>query len=235
MNDPQGTSKIIYEFSRVSALEGWWAWALITAALASLLYLCIRFYRRDVQEMPKPIRVLLIGLRLVTVLALVFFFFDLQRRTERMVTRPSEVAILVDTSQSMSLPAGIEPTTQSRIKRAQKLVGDSGLLEKLSSEHRVSVYAFGDGAEPRLIDSMGGLDAKANPKAEPSTQSAFSPIAMLGAALIAIGVILGLISLGLGAFGRAAIVGWWLLPASLSILVGTVCLGSVYSVHTGEV
>ena len=234
MNDPQGTSKIIYEFSRVSALEGWWAWALITAALATLLYLCIRFYRRDVQEMPKPIRVLLIGLRLVTVLALVFFFFDLQRRTERMVTRPSEVAILVDTSQSMSLPAGIEPTTQSRIKRAQKLVGDSGLLEKLSSEHRVSVYAFGDGAEPRLIDSMGGLDAKANPKAEPSTQSAFSPIAMLGAALIAIGVILGLISLGLGAFGRAAIVGWWLLPASLSILLGTVCLGSVYSVHTEQ-
>ena len=144
MNDPQGTSQIIYEFARVSALEGWWAWALITAALAALLYLCVRFYRRDVQEMPTPIRVLLIGLRLVTILALVFFFFDLQRRTERMVTRPSEVAILVDTSQSMSLPTGTEPATQSRIERAQKLVGESGLLEKLSTEHRVSVYAFGD-------------------------------------------------------------------------------------------
>ena len=234
MNDPQGTSQIIYEFSRVSALEGWWAWALLTAALATLIYLCVRFYRRDVQEMPKPIGVLLIGLRLVTVLALVFFFFDLQRRTERMVTRPSEVAILVDTSQSMSLPSGIEPTTQSRIDRAQQLVGDSGLLEKLSSEHRVSVYAFGDGAEPRLIDSMGGLDAKSESKEEPNPESASSPIAMLGAALVAVGVILGLISLALGAFGRAAIVGWWLLPASLLILVGTVCLGSVYSVHTEQ-
>jgi hypothetical protein len=234
MNDPQGTSQIIYEFSRVSALEGWWAWALLTAALATLIYLCVRFYRRDVQEMPKPIGVLLIGLRLVTVLALVFFFFDLQRRTERMVTRPSEVAILVDTSQSMSLPSGIEPTTQSRIDRAQQLVGDSGLLEKLSSEHRVSVYAFGDGAEPRLIDSMGGLDAKSKSKEEPNPESASSPIAMLGAALVAVGVILGLISLALGAFGRAAIVGWWLLPASLLILVGTVCLGSVYSVHTEQ-
>ena len=235
MNDPQGTSQIIYEFSRASALEGWWAWALITAALATLLYLCVRFYRRDVQEMPKPIRILLIGLRLVTVLALVFFFFDLQRRTERMVTRPSEVAILVDTSQSMSLPTGIEPATPSRTARAQKLVGDSGLLEKLSSEHRVSVYAFGDGTEPRLIDSMGGLDAKAESISDPSSASASSsPLAMLGAALISVGLILGLISLALGAFGRATLVGWWLLPATLCMLLGTIFLGSVYSVHTEQ-
>ena len=41
------------------------------------------FYRRDVNELTKPARVLLILLRLVTLLALVFFFFDLQRRTER--------------------------------------------------------------------------------------------------------------------------------------------------------
>ena len=234
MNDPQGTSQIIYEFSRVSTLEGWWSWALITLALTTLLYLCVRFYRRDVHEMPKPIRVLLIGLRLVTVLALVFFFFDLQRRTERMVTRPSEVAILVDTSQSMSLPTGTEPATPSRIQRAQELIGESEILEKLSAEHRVSVYAFGDGAEPRLIDSMGGLDAKSESTTQPDTGSTSSPIAMLGAALITIGLILGLISLALGAFGRAALVGWWLLPASLLILVGGVCLGSVYSVHTEQ-
>lgn len=234
MNDPQGTSQIIYEFSRVSSLEGWWAWALITGALSSLLYLCVRFYRRDVQEMPTPIRVLLIGLRLVTVLALVFFFFDLQRRTERMVTRPSEVAVLVDTSQSMSLPTGVEPATPSRIERAQKLVGESGLLEKLSTEHRVSVYAFGDGTEPRLIDSMGGLDPKPKSEAESSSASASSPIAMLAATLIAIGVILALISLAMAAVGRAAVVGWWLLPAAISILLGTIFLGSVYSVHTEQ-
>lgn len=234
MNEPQGTSQIIYEFSRASALEGWWGWALITAALVTLIYLCVRFYRRDVQEMPTPIRVLLIGLRLVTVIALVFFFFDLQRRTERMVKRPSEVAILVDTSQSMSLPTGTEPSTPSRIERVQKLVGDSGLLEKLSSEHRVSVYAFGDGAEPRLIDSLGGLDAEASAKTQAVSTPAASPIAILGVALVAIGLVLGLISLALGAFGRAPIVGWWLLPGSLSILLGTICLGSVYSVRTEQ-
>lgn len=234
MNDPQGTSQIIYEFARVSALEGWWAWALITAALAALLYLCVRFYRRDVQEMPTPIRVLLIGLRLVTILALVFFFFDLQRRTERMVTRPSEVAILVDTSQSMSLPTGTEPATQSRIERAQKLVGESGLLEKLSTEHRVSVYAFGDGSEPRLIDSLGGLAPETASTAESGAEPASSPLAILGAVLLVIAVFLGLISLAFGVLGRPATVGWWLLPASFSMLVGIICLGSVYSVHTEQ-
>jgi hypothetical protein len=234
MNESQGTSQIIYEFSRTSAMEGWWAWALITSALAAILYLCVRFYRRDVKEMPAPIRVLLIGLRLATVLALVFFFFDLQRRTERMVTRPSEVAILVDTSQSMSLPTGSETATQSRIQRVQQLVGDSGLLEKLSSEHRVSVYAFGDEAEPRLVDSMGGLDPA--PAAEPdsSVKPASSPLALFGGALIAVGLILSLVSLALGVFGRASIVGWWLLPAALALSCGTLFLGSIYSIQTDQ-
>ncbi|MDA7878457.1 VWA domain-containing protein, partial [bacterium] len=234
MNESQGTSQIIYEFSRTSAMEGWWAWALITSALAAILYLCVRFYRRDVKEMPAPIRVLLIGLRLATVIALVFFFFDLQRRTERMVTRPSEVAILVDTSQSMSLPTGSETATQSRIQRVQQLVGDSGLLEKLSSEHRVSVYAFGDEAEPRLVDSMGGLAPA--PAAEPdsSVTPASSPLALLGGALIAVGLILSLVSLALGVFGRASIVGWWLLPAALALSCGTLFLGSIYSIQTDQ-
>ena len=101
------SSQIVYEFARAETLEGWWVWALIVGALAVLLYLCIRFYRRDVAELSKPIRIALVFLRVATILALVFFFFDLQRRTQRMVTRPSEVAVLVDTSQSMSLPSGL--------------------------------------------------------------------------------------------------------------------------------
>ncbi len=232
MNETQGTSQIIYEFSRASAMEGWWAWALLTSALTALLYLCVRFYRRDVTEMPIPIRFLLIGLRLVTVLALVFFFFDLQRRTERMVTRPSEVAILVDTSQSMSLPTGSESATQSRIQRAQELVSENGILESLSTEHRVSVYAFSAEAEPKLIDSRGGLDPTTDGQPDQVPAATSSSFAVLGAALIALSLILGLISLGLGIFGRAPVVGWWLLPATIAMVLGTICLGSVYSVQT---
>ena len=232
MNQPQGTSKIIYEFSRASTMEGWWPWALLISALAALLYLCVRFYRRDVTEMPIPIRILLIALRLVTVLALVFFFFDLQRRTERMVTRPSEVAILVDTSQSMSLPTGSESATQSRIERARELVSENGLLENLATEHRVSVYAFADQAEPRLIDSTGGLDPNTDAQPDKRPASALSSFAYLGAALIALSLILAFISLCLGGFGRAQLVGWWLLPAAIAIVLGTISLGSVYSIQT---
>ena len=235
MSDPPSTSQIVYEFARANAMEGWWAWALVTSALAALLYVCIRFYRRDVTEMPAPIRMVLMGLRVATILALVFFFFDLQRRTQRMVTRPSEVAILVDTSQSMSLPTGTDASTPSRTKRAQKLVSESGLLEKLSSEHRVSIYAFGDQAEPRLIDSQGGLQAatEADPKSKAMNTSP-SVIALLGTLLIGIGLLLGFVSLVLGMTGRASTVGWWLIPSSLALLAGIICLGSVYSVHTDQ-
>ncbi len=231
MNDSTGSSQIVYEFARANAMEGWWAWALFTSALAGLLYVCIRFYRRDVKEMPTPVRIVLICLRLTTILALVFFFFDLQRRTQRMITRSSEVAILVDTSQSMSLPTGTDSSTPSRTQRAQQLVSESGLLEKFSAEHRVSVYAFGDQAEPRLIDSQGGIQV--SPEAEPeSQQTHVSAIALLGTFMIAVGLLLGLVSLVLGMTGRVSTVGWWLLTSSLSLLAGTIFLGSVYSVQT---
>ena len=232
MNESQASSQIVYEFSRAASMEGWWAWALTCSALAALLYLCVRFYRRDVNELTKPVRVLLILLRLVTLLALVFFFFDLQRRTERMVTRPSEVAILVDTSQSMSLPTGTEASSISRIDQARDLVTSSGFLDKLSNEHRVSIYAFADDADPRLIDTRGNVDANSSSIENKTAVPASSPIAIMGIALIAIGILLSVISLIAGAFGRTNAVGWWLMPTMISLVIGIVFLGSIYSIRT---
>ena len=230
MNESQASSQIVYEFSRAASMEGWWAWALTCSALAALLYLCVRFYRRDVNELTKPVRVLLILLRLVTLLALVFFFFDLQRRTERMVTRPSEVAILVDTSQSMSLPTGTEASSISRIDQARELVTSSGFLDKLSNEHRVSIYVADD-ADPRLIDTRGNVDADSSSIENKTAVPASSPIGQ-GIALIAIGILLSVISLIAGAFGRTNAVGWWLMPTMISLVIGIVFLGSIYSIRT---
>ena len=225
--------QIIYEFARVATVEGWWAWALMVGALAGLMFVCVRYYRRDVAELSRPIRMALIALRIVTICCLVFFFLDLQRRTQRMVTRPSEVAILVDTSQSMSLPVGTELGVQSRSERAGQMLGESELLEKLSSEHRVSVYAFGDQAEPRLIESRGGELDDANDGNQASTGDArVSTFAIIGALLIAIGLLLGAVSLLVGASGSATSVGWWLVGSVLALVPGVICLGSVYSVET---
>ena len=145
---PQGGSRqIIYEFARATTLEGWWVWALLVGALAILLFASIRLYRRDTMEMTPSVRFTLIALRVATILALVFFFFDLQRRTQRLITRPSEVAILVDTSQSMSLPASTSGAPQSRAERTTAILAQTDLLSKLAADHRVSVYAFDEVAE----------------------------------------------------------------------------------------
>ena len=150
----QSQQEVIYEFARMVTLEGWWIWTLVIGCLAALLFASIRYYRRDVSELSTPIRWSLIVLRVTTILALVFFFLNLQRRTQRMFTRPSEVVVLVDTSQSMSLPADSQAAVDTRSDRVQKLLADSVLLDKLGAEHQVSIYAFGEQSEPRLIDSL---------------------------------------------------------------------------------
>ena len=229
------SSQIVYEFARATSLEGWWVWALMVGALAVLLYLCVRFYRRDVSELSKPIRIVLIFLRVATILALVFFFFDLQRRTQRMITRPSEVAVLVDTSQSMSLPTGLSMGSPSRSARATQLLESTDLITKLATEHRVSVYAFDDQAEPRLIETRGGEGATEDePSAQASESVQASTFAIFGGLLIAIGLLLGLISLLIGAAGRSDAVGWWIVGSALTLVPGIICLGSVSSIRSDQ-
>ncbi|MFK8115051.1 MAG: VWA domain-containing protein [Rubripirellula sp.] len=234
-NGIEDSQQIVYEFARTNALEGWWVWALILVALSALLFVCVRFYRRDVQELASPIRIALVTLRVLTVLGLVFFFFDLQRRTQRLLTRPSEVAVMVDNSQSMSLPAGAQGTNQSRTARAAQLLSQTDTIDKLSQEHRVSVYVFGDQAEPRLIETRGGdLHSETETDEGQASQGDTSTLAVLGAVLIAIGLLLAVVSLVIGATGNATGVGWWLVAAAATLLPGMVCVGSVYSVRTDQ-
>ncbi len=240
---PGDARQIVYEFARATSLEGWWIWALLVGCLAALLYVCVRFYRRDVSELSLPIRLTLIALRLTTVVALVFFFFDLQRRTERMVTRPSEVAVLIDTSQSMSLPAAAVAGTQSRSDRVTQLLEKSQLLGRLESEHRVSIYAFDDQSEPRLLETRGGgVGVEDSDQQRPVDPSGKLP-AMLGALLIAVALLLGIISLLIGATGRrpaqdpnqsgrGSSLGWWVAACAVTLVIGIISLGSVYSIRT---
>jgi hypothetical protein len=228
-----GTRQIIYEFARATVLEGWWVWALLVGSLAMLIFGCVRFYRRDTTELSGGVRWTLILLRLVAIVALVFFFFDLQRRTQRLVTRPSEVAILVDTSQSMSLPAGATSTQQSRADRVATLLKESELLEKLSVEHRVSVYAFDDDSDPRLLETRGGVEVADEEAAEATARVPERSLAAIcGAILLGLATLLGLSSLFLGAAGRTGSLGWILLATATLLVLGIIALGGSYMVRT---
>ncbi len=201
---------IVYEFARAVAIDGWWLWASLVVGIIAAVAVCVYFYRRDVAELPRPVRWTLIGLRLVAVLALVFLFFDLVRRTERRVTRSSEVVVLVDTSQSMSLPANDAPDSATRTQRAVDLLEQSALLDTLDEDHRTSVYAFGGAGGPRLIstsspaddavDPDGSVGSQANPlgssrrTADDSSTSPFVLFGLFCSAIFAIASVLALVT-----------------------------------------
>ncbi|MCD0459805.1 VWA domain-containing protein [Roseiconus lacunae] len=212
MNE-SASNQIVFEFARASLIDGWWWWALLIASLALLIGGCVRFYRRDTDELSAPVRTTLIFLRLVTVVALIFFFFDLQRRTQREIVRPSEVVVLVDTSQSMSLAESDEPGSESRIARVTDLLEEKKLSEKLGDQHRVSVYAFGETPEPILLEAR-GLDQPATMSAgEPeeegaiaegsASRSILTPV-MIGLLLVGVSLLAGMASLIVGAFGKVS-------------------------------
>ncbi|MDB4678868.1 VWA domain-containing protein [Rhodopirellula sp.] len=241
-------TEIVYEFARLQTLEGWWMWALLVIGSLFAFSMVIRFYRRDAAELSKPVRRLLICLRCVSVLSLLFIFSDLQRRSQRTLTLPSEVAVLVDTSQSMSLPAGSTGASPSRSDRVTEMVGDSDLVAELSQEHRLSVYAFGEESEPRLIRTTDEISDETDPGSigtdrsqdvsADQDESTFgvteppSPLARFGAGLIGLGAFLSVLSFVIGLFGRGASVGWWLVWSAVNLIAGTLVLGAVYAVET---
>ncbi|MEO1617729.1 MAG: VWA domain-containing protein [Planctomycetota bacterium] len=237
--------RVVYEFARAANLDGWWWWALLIACVALLIGGCVRFYRRDAMELPPPTRKALILLRLTVVLALVFFLLDLQRRTQREITRPSEVVILVDTSQSMSLAESDAIGSETRAQRAAGLLSEDALPERLAEQHRLSVYSFGETPEPVLLESRRG-DASSmvadEDTSEPAQPTSVSPWIAIGAVLLSLAVIFALSSLIHGAGTRRmtaaergdgptgnATTGKLLLATVVCLIVGTVFVAGEYS------
>jgi von Willebrand factor type A domain len=230
------SKRIVYEAARVATIDGWWVWALVILSLAIIVALCIYYYRRDTAELSRPVRASLVTLRVLTIAGLVFFFFDVTRRTERLMTRPSEVAILVDTSQSMSLPSTAELGAMPRADRVASIFGETKLLDDLSAKHRVSVYAFGQTNEPRLLQttSVSPSDGKEDQGGgvDQASQSSRSGWAILGMVLILFGILTALASLAAGAAtahsvaGRLIMATTFLLPTGIGVLGGS---SAVYS------
>jgi hypothetical protein len=231
------TQEVVYEFTRAALLDGWWTWALASGLIALIVYLCCWLYRRDTSELSSGVRVTLLMLRLLTIAAIIFFFFGLQRRSQQRVTRASEVAILVDTSQSMSLPAsslrGAETTT--RAARAASLLDNSKLLPELEQSHRVTVYAFDDDAEPEELESrsLTSEDAKSTVPSDESTNiAATSRVAVLGALCIVGMLLLVLATFVLALGGRADAIGGPLISSVVMLIAGAALLGGVWTVET---
>jgi len=164
------TSGLIDGFSQ------WWQMPALVLAVASLAGFIVWMYRRDAAELPRGLGLLLAALRLAAVAALVAAYLDFERTAEHEIVFPSRVAVLVDSSASMTLrdeaaatgaaagapdaslpgaagdaPAGSAAEPATRAERAVDVLRQGGLLAALAPKHEVSVWRFDADAEPLVV------------------------------------------------------------------------------------
>lgn len=235
--------EIVYSLSRLQWMSGWWTWAIAIGLLGLVLYLMVRLYRRDTVELAPATRWTLIVLRTAVVLGLVFFFLGLERRARQKVVRPSEVVVLVDTSQSMSLPQGDEPGGLNRIEAAKNLVADSPLLEQFGQQHRVSVYSFDatgelnelvvaqakQGSGDETEDNVAATDQRNEQTA--GADAALSWTAIAGAAILLLALVAMLVATAMQVFAGASAAPIVLFGSTILLLIGGCLLGSEWTIH----
>jgi len=155
----QEDMRVFYQWMRVEQMDQWVHWFVLACCLVALVSYVVYWYRKDWVELPKSIGWTLLSLRLLALLGILVFFFDLQKRTEQRVTRSSKLAVLVDTSLSMSMPqqddaSSLAAGSGSRIGAVQQVFSQTPLLKQLQERHDVSVFRFDQSARPSAVASF---------------------------------------------------------------------------------
>ena len=177
----------------IDAFSQWWQMPALVLALAAIGLFVLWMYRRDAAELPRGVGLVLAALRLGALAAVAAAYLDFERTAEHEIVFPSRVAVLVDSSASMTLrdepsadsqagnadepadrtqsePAG-DDQADTRSQRAIEVLRKGGLLAALAPRHEVSVWRFDADAE-----SLAVLPTEANAHApEPAPASPPDP------------------------------------------------------------
>jgi hypothetical protein len=152
----------------VDGFSQWWQMPLLVLGLAAIALFVLWMYRRDAAELPRGFGLLLAGLRLGALAALAAAYLDFERKAEHEILFPSRVAVVVDSSASMTLeddPAATAPAeaaaATSRGGRALEVLERGGLLAALAPTHEVSVWRFDADAEPLVVLPAAGAGKEA--------------------------------------------------------------------------
>jgi hypothetical protein len=144
--------RVVYELSRLHDYDDDRLPIAVLAVVVVVIVSLVTFlYRRDTVELPRGLRTLLAGLRLLALAGLLVFFLGIERRTTREVVHNSQVAVLVDVSQSMALNEGeagegTKPT--SRLDQVVATLANSPLIAELRRDHDVHVARFDKEVQP---------------------------------------------------------------------------------------
>ena len=90
----------------LDGFDDWWQMPVALLLVAAVAVYVAWMVRRDAAELPRPVAVLLAVLRLVALAAVAAAILDIERISEHEIALPSRVAVLVDSSASMSLADG---------------------------------------------------------------------------------------------------------------------------------
>jgi hypothetical protein len=143
--------RAVYEASRFHAFDDErLPIALFAAGIIALVALVWYLYRRDTIELPRGRRIGILLLRSLALAGLVVFFLGIERRTTREIVHNSQVAVLVDVSQSMGLPESENTagTGATRLKAVVDALSKSPLISDLRQTHDVNIARFERDVEP---------------------------------------------------------------------------------------
>ncbi|MCB9937958.1 MAG: VWA domain-containing protein [Planctomycetaceae bacterium] len=164
-----GETSVYHQFSRLQSMTEWWHWLLLMIACAIVIaYIAVTYYFDSV-ELPKPLRWSLFALRVLAFAGILFYFLDLEKRSERQIVKNSRALVLIDTSLSMGIQDGSD-SSGTRQRRIDAVVGEmqrGDLLDGLRTSHDVVVYRFDQGVAPTEVASL--------PKTGPSSQTSTTP------------------------------------------------------------
>ncbi len=226
-------TRVFYQWMRLELLDQWWHWIVLLLVIGCITTYTVVWYRRDWIELPRSLGWALLLLRLVALVGIAIFFFDLQKRSEQRVVRPSRMAILVDTSLSMSLPMDNSANTgesKSRMDSVIDFFAKTPLLQQLQSEHDVAVYRFDQTQRPGLVASLAKPTAKEKTDDEASRVSSdlwrsVSWVAWIGTGLAGIALIFLAIAMTARVSGSKATA--WPYVALLSVVAMMAAIGII--------
>jgi uncharacterized membrane protein len=138
-----------FNASRLVLLSSWSPWLIALVAVISIAVVVLAW--QNVRALNRKRRALLLGLRGAAVVALIGLFLEPGVRLENVTRVRNHVAVLVDDSRSMALPADGGGTRLDAVKK--ELASEEGTLAKWREQHQIDYFAVSDRARP-----IGGPD-----------------------------------------------------------------------------
>jgi von Willebrand factor type A domain len=227
-------TRVFYQWMRMEVMDQWWHWLILTAVIASILSFVVYWYRRDWVELPRALGWTLLVLRVTAFVGIAIFFMDLQRRSEQKVVRPSRLAVLVDTSLSMSLPLKNDLASsngQSRMEATVEFLKNSSVTTQLQSRHDLVLYRFDQTLRPTLIASLSKPRVNVNDQSVQDSTIAMwrflGRIVWFGTVIVSLSVIGLVISMSARLSGsKASHWPYGILFSVVSFMIGTVVIGT---------